>query len=52
MTLVATNPLENSKTVVKGVGEDVDLGLVPVDQLSVHPYLLHLFNHRIVLLGP
>ena len=38
--LVAPDALENAGTVVECVGEYVDLSLVPVDQLAVHPDLV------------
>ena len=38
--LVGADALEHAHAVVQGVGEDVDLGVVPGDELAVHPDLL------------
>src|SRR5205085_6436664 len=39
--------LEHAAPVVQRVGEDVDLGVVPVDELAVHPDLVDLLQgHR------
>ena len=38
--LVGADPLEHAHAVVERVGEDVDAGVVPVDELAVHPDLL------------
>ena len=35
---VETNPLEHTQSVVQGVGQDVDLSILPVHHLTVHPY--------------
>ena len=44
---VGPDALEDSAAVVEGVGEDMDAGVVPVDQLSIHPDLLGLGDrHR------
>jgi len=42
---VAADPLEDADAVVQRVGEDVDLRLVPVHELAVHPDLLRLLDH-------
>jgi len=41
---VGPDALEDSGAVVERVGEDVDLGVVPVDELAVHPNLVHFLN--------
>jgi hypothetical protein len=38
--LVAANPLEHAGAVVEPVRTDMDLGVVPVDELAVHPDFL------------
>ena len=46
--LVAADPLEDAGAVVEAVAENVDLGVVPGDELAVHPDplgLLHGFLH-------
>ena len=40
--LVGADALERAEAVVQRVGEDVDLGVVPVDELAVQPDLLNL----------
>jgi hypothetical protein len=37
---VGPDALEDARAVVEGVGEHVDLGVGPVDELAVHPDLL------------
>ena len=44
--LVRADALERAEAVVQRVREDVDLGVVPVDELAVDPDLLHLVDHR------
>ena len=44
--LVAADALEDAEAVVQRVRQDVDLGLVPGDELAVHPDLLDLVDHR------
>ena len=39
--LVAADALEDAGAVVEGVRQDVYLRLVPVDELAVHPDLVH-----------
>src|SRR5204863_120454 len=39
--LVGTDALEHTGPVVQRVGEDVDLRVLPVDELAVHPDLVH-----------
>jgi len=44
--LVAADSLENARSVVEAVAEDVDVGVVPSDELAIHPDpvgLLHVF---------
>jgi hypothetical protein len=43
--LVGPDPLEGAETVVERVREDVDLRVVPIDELSVHPDLGDLLDH-------
>src|SRR5579864_223899 len=40
--------LEDAGAVVQAVGQDVDLGLIPGDDLSVVPDQLHLFHARLL----
>src|SRR5689334_16745043 len=42
--LVGANPLEHTGAVMEAVGEDVDLGVVPRDQLAIHPDPLRLLH--------
>jgi len=44
--LVGADAFEGGQSVVQRVGEDVDLGVVPVDELSVEPDLLDLVDHE------
>ena len=37
-TLVAADPLEDAEPVVERVGQDVDIGVVPVDQSAIHRF--------------
>ena len=37
--LVGADPFEDTRAVVERVGEEVDVRVVPVDELAVHPYL-------------
>jgi len=41
---VTADALEHPVAVVQGVGEDVDVGLVPRDQCAVHPDLFRFFH--------
>ena len=42
--VVDPDPLEHAGSVVHGVGEDMDLGVLPVDELAVKPDLLGLIH--------
>ena len=42
--VVGPDALEDAGAVVQRVGEDVDPGVVPVDEHAVHPNLVHLLN--------
>src|SRR3989337_600588 len=42
---VAPYPLEYSDTIMKGMSEDMNISVFPVDKLPVHPYLCNLLNH-------
>ena len=44
-SFVAARPLEHAATVVDDVSADVDLGIGPVDQCPVHPYLARTEAH-------
>src|SRR5712675_984382 len=46
---VGANTLECPETIVEGVGQDVHLGVVPCDELSIHPYLFDLLDHSGIL---
>jgi hypothetical protein len=48
---VAANALERAQSVMKRMGEDVDVRLVPIHELSVEPDLLHLVDHAASMLG-
>lgn len=37
---IGADAFKHAVAVVKCVGEDVNLGVVPVDELAVHPYFL------------
>src|SRR5690606_7874943 len=37
--------LEDAEAVVQGVGEDMDVGLVPGDELPIHPDSFDLIDH-------
>ena len=44
--LVTTNALEDAGAVMKGMGEDVDGCVLPIDKLAVHPDLVdRLYPH-------
>jgi len=43
--LVGADAFEGAQAVVEGVGQDVDLGGVPVHELPVHPDRLELVHH-------
>jgi len=47
--LVGANALEDAAAVMQSVGEDVHVGLIPVDELAVHPDLFRFLNHVRVL---
>jgi hypothetical protein len=42
--LVGPDPLERAEAVVEGMGEDVNLGVVPVHELPIHPDRLQLVH--------
>jgi hypothetical protein len=48
-TFVGANAFERAETVVDRVSEDVHLGVVPIDQLPVHPDLFDLVDHASIL---
>jgi hypothetical protein len=37
--VVATNALEHGRAVMNDMGENVNLGVIPVDKAAVHPNL-------------
>ena len=45
LPLVGADPLEGAEAVVEGMGKDVDLGVIPIDKLTLKPDLLFLLNH-------
>ena len=45
VALVRPNALKNSQAVVQGMGQDVDLGLLPGDEFTVEPDEFGLFHH-------
>ena len=45
VTLISPNAFKNSQPVVQGVGQDVDLGLLPGDEFAVEPDEFGLFHH-------
>ena len=47
-TAVAANAFEDTDAVVQGVGENVDLRVVPRDEPPVHPDLFSLLHSRVV----
>ena len=43
--VVGAHALEGAAAVVQGVGQHMDLGVAPVDQLAVHPDLAVTVGH-------
>ncbi len=46
VTLVSPNAFKDSQAVVQGVGQDVDLGLLPGNEFAVEPDEFGLFHHQ------
>ena len=46
---VGADPLEGRGAVVEGVRQDVDFRVVPGDEPAVHPDVLKLFDHKVIL---
>ena len=46
LTLISPNAFKNSQPVVQGVGEDVDLGLLPGNEFAVEPDEFGLLHHE------
>ncbi len=44
--LIAANSLENTQSIMQGVGQDMDGGFFPINKFSIHPNLFHLFRHK------
>src|SRR3990172_6281839 len=44
-TLITPYSLKYPHSVMKGVGKDMHIGILPVNKPSVHPYLSDLLNH-------
>jgi hypothetical protein len=44
--VVGANALEGAAAVVHGVGQDMDLGIAPIDHLAVHPDFAVAVGHR------
>ena len=43
--LISPNTFKDSQPVMQGMGEDVNLGLIPGDHLAVEPDKFGLFHH-------
>ena len=47
--LVATNTLKDAEAIMQGMGEHVDVGLIPGDEFTVEPNLIDLIDHAALI---